>query len=60
MSVELENVPDGLDGLDGLKGLDGNGRAPDFNFSPRMAALSAGMLGASALAFYIYGHLPGS
>ncbi len=33
---------------------------PDFHVSPRMAAVSAGVLGVSALAFYIYGHLPGS
>lgn len=33
---------------------------PDFHVSPRVAAISAGVLGVSALAFYIYGHLPGA
>lgn len=33
---------------------------PDFHFSPRVAAVSAGVLAMSALAFYVYGHLPGA
>lgn len=75
MSVELRNLELGnpeLDSLDLGFAEPGNGASPgetvaaveagqpDFHVSPVIAAVSAGVLGVAALAFYIYGHLPGS
>ncbi|MDQ1322075.1 MAG: hypothetical protein QG655_3320 [Actinomycetota bacterium] len=54
--VELDNTAPGADRL--AASLDA--AQPDFHFSPRVAAVSAGVLGVAALAFYVYGHLPGS
>lgn len=73
-NLELDNPePGGVDlGVDLGFAEPGNGTSsgesvaaveagqPDFHVSPVMAAASAGVLGVAALAFYIYGHLPGS
>lgn len=71
MSLELRNVELGDGELGSAEPVDGASSGaiasaaaeagqPDFHVSPVMAAVSAGVLGIAAVAFYVYGHLPGS
>ncbi len=70
MSVELRNVELGDGELGSAERVDGASSGAiasaaeagqlDFHVSPVMAAVSAGVLGVAAVAYYLYGHLTGS